>query len=195
MIIGITGGTGCGKTTLLNAIKAQGGLVLDCDEIYHELLTSDAALLEAIQTRFPGVVDVGRLNRKKLGSIVFSDEKALLDLNKITHRAVKMEVLRRLECNPKLAAIDAIALFEGGLAELCDVTVAVVAPTETRVARLMKRDGITEEYARARIAAQHDESWFRQHCGHVLVNDGELDAFATNCLAFLQGLGIMKENL
>ena len=195
MIIGITGGTGCGKTTLLNAIKAQGGLVLDCDEIYHELLTSDAALLEAIQTRFPGVVDVGRLNRKKLGSIVFSDEKALLDLNKITHRAVKMEVLRRLECNPKLAAIDAIALFEGGLAELCDVTVAVVAPTETRVARLMKRDGITEEYARARIAAQHDENWFRQHCGHVLVNDGELDAFATNCLAFLHSLGIMKENL
>ncbi|MBP3674601.1 MAG: dephospho-CoA kinase [Oscillospiraceae bacterium] len=195
MIIGITGGTGCGKTTLLNAIKAQGGLVLDCDEIYHELLTTDAALLEAIKTRFPGVVDVGRLNRKKLGSIVFSDEKALLDLNKITHRAVKMEVLRRLECNPKLAAIDAIALFEGGLAELCDVTVAVVAPTETRVARLMKRDGISEEYARARIAAQHDESWFRQHCGHVLENDGELDAFATNCLAFLQGLGIMKENL
>ena len=137
MIIGITGGTGCGKTTLLNAIQAQGGLVLDCDAIYHELLSSDASLLSAIESRFPGVVEQGALNRKKLGSIVFSDEKALLDLNKITHAAVKAEVLRRLACPPALAAIDAIGLFEGELAELCDVTVAVTAPTEERVQRLM----------------------------------------------------------
>ena len=194
MIIGITGGTGCGKTTLLNAIQAQGGLVLDCDAIYHELLSSDASLLSAIESRFPGVVEQGALNRKKLGSIVFSDEKALLDLNKITHTAVKAEVLRRLACPPALAAIDAIGLFEGELAELCDVTVAVTAPTEERVQRLMKRDGISESYARSRIAAQHDENWFRQRCGHVLENSGNLDAFATKCLAFLQSLGIMKEN-
>ena len=195
MIIGITGGTGCGKTTLLNAIQAQGGLVLDCDVIYHELLSSDASLLSAIESRFPGVVEQGALNRKKLGSIVFSDEKALLDLNKITHTAVKAEVLRRLACPPALAAIDAIGLFEGELAELCDVTVAVTAPTEERVQRLMKRDGISESYARSRIAAQHDENWFRQRCGYVLENSGNLDAFATKCLAFLQSLGIMKENL
>ena len=194
MIIGITGGTGCGKTTLLNAIQAQGGLVLDCDVIYHELLSSDASLLSAIESRFPGVVEQGALNRKKLGSIVFSDEKALLDLNKITHTAVKAEVLRRLACPPALAAIDAIGLFEGELAELCDVTVAVTAPTEERVQRLMKRDGISESYARSRIAAQHDENWFRQRCGYVLENSGNLDAFATKCLAFLQSLGIMKEN-
>ena len=194
MIIGITGGTGCGKTTLLNAIQAQGGLVLDCDAIYHELLSSDASLLSAIESRFPGVVEQGALNRKKLGSIVFSDEKALLDLNKITHTAVKAEVLRRLACPPALAAIDAIGLFEGELAELCDVTVAVTAPTEERVQRLMKRDGISESYARSRIAAQHDENWFRQRCGYVLENSGNLDAFATKCLAFLQSLGIMKEN-
>ena len=195
MILGITGGTGCGKTTLLKAIQARGGLVLDCDVIYHELLASDAGLLEAIESRFLGVVECGILDRKKLGSIVFADEKALLDLNRITHRAVKQEVLRRLESGPKLAAIDAIGLFEGELAELCDVTVAVVAPTEDRVTRLMKRDGISESYARSRIAAQHDESWFRQRCDYVLENSCKLDAFATNCLAFLDQIGIMKENL
>ena len=195
MIIGITGGTGCGKTTLLNAIQAQGGMVLDCDKIYHELLVSDTEMLTAIEKRFPGVVEYGALDRKKLGSIVFSDAHALLDLNKITHCAVKKEVLRRLGSQPKLAAIDAIALFEAELDQLCDVTVAVVAPTEDRVRRLMLRDGISESYARSRIAAQHDEGWFREKCSHVLENNGELDAFATNCLAFLQGLGIMKENL
>ena len=115
----------------------------------------------------------------------------MLDLNAITHAAVKKEVLRRLESQPRLAAIDAIGLFEGKLAELCDVTVAVTAPTEDRVKRLMNRDGISEEYARSRIAAQHDDRWFQDRCGFILENNSNLDAFATKCLAFLTHIGIM----
>lgn len=192
MIIGITGGTGCGKTTLLKVIEEHGGLILDCDAIYHELLVSDTSLLAAIESCFPGTVENGALQRKKLGSIVFSDEKALQDLNKITHGAIKAEVLRRLEDRPKLAAIDAIALFEGGLAELCDVTVAVTAPEEIRVQRLMKRDGITEDYARSRIAAQHKEKWFRERCTCMLENNGTEIQFREKCLAFLMNQSIMK---
>ena len=192
MIIGITGGTGCGKTTLLNVIRDRGGLVLDCDAIYHALLKTDKALLDAIDDRFPGCVENGVLSRKKLGSIVFADKTALLDLNRITHAAVKAEVQRRLAANPKLAAIDAIGLFESGIAKLCDTTVAVTAPEEVRIQRLMARDGISEEYAKKRINAQHDDSWFREKCDHTLHNDGKLDAFATKCLAFLRQLAIME---
>lgn len=192
MIIGITGGTGCGKTTLLTEIEKLGGLVLDCDKIYHELLRTDEAMLSKIERRFPGTVTEGVLDRKKLGGIVFADEKALLDLNQITHSAVKEEVLRRMEQGPKLVAIDAIALFEGHLAELCDVTVAVTAPAEIRVRRLMLRDGISEEYARSRIAAQHGEDWFRANCDFVLENSGEKDTFTAKCLAFFRQLGIME---
>ena len=192
MILGITGGTGCGKTTLLRCIAAQGGLVLDCDAIYHALLQEDPALLAAIENRFPGTVEQGTLQRKKLGNLVFSDENALKDLNTITHGAVKAEVLRRLEEKPALAAIDAIALFEGGLAELCDVTVAVTAPLEDRVKRLMARDGISEDYARHRIAAQHDEEWFREKCSFILENRGTEKQFQEKCLAFLRENGIMK---
>ena len=195
MIIGITGGTGCGKTTLLNLIARQGGLVLDCDAIYHQLLQTDKNLLAAIEARFPGTVEGGTLRRKKLGAIVFTDPQALLDLNRITHAAVKAEVLRRLQAASGLAAIDAIGLFEGGLAGLCQVTVAVTAPEESRVRRLMARDGISEDYARARIRAQHPESWFRERCSHVLENDGSPEEFRAKCIAFLNTLGIMKENL
>ena len=194
MILGITGGTGCGKTTLLTCIGSQGGLILDCDAIYHDLLRTDLALLGAIEKRFPGTVENGVLQRKKLGKLVFSDEKALNDLNKITHSAVKAEVLRRLAHKPKLAAIDAIALFEGGLAELCDVTVAVTAPEEARLRRLMIRDGIDRDYAKRRIAAQKSAEWFRERCDFCLENSGTQADFQETCLAFLRKLGIMKTN-
>ena len=191
MIIGITGGTGSGKSTLLSELEKHGALVLDCDKIYHRLLKTDPALLRAIGDRFPGTVADGQLQRKKLGAIVFSDEKALLDLNRITHAAIHAEVLRQLGQNPALAAIDAIGLFESGLDGLCDVTVAVTANVEDRIRRLMRRDGITEEYARSRITAQHDDDWFRKKCSYTLENQGDIDAFRSECLAFLAELGIM----
>lgn len=191
MIIGITGGTGCGKTTALQAFGQLGGAVLDCDEIYHRLLQEDKKLLSAIENRFPGTVAEGKLDRKKLGSIVFTDPKALLDLNTITHSAVKAEVLRRMEKEKRHIAIDAIGLFEGGLAELCDATVAVTAPENTRVARLMKREGISEEYAQKRIRAQKSQESFIESCQYTLVNDGTEAEFRDKCLAFFRGLGII----
>lgn len=191
MILGITGGTGCGKTTLLGILQAHGARVLDCDAIYHQLLAADPGLLGAIEHRFPGTVENGQLLRKKLGAIVFSDEAALRDLNQITHGAVRQEVLRLLENRPELTAIDAIGLFEGGLAELCDLTIAVTAPVEDRVCRLMARDGISEEYARSRIAAQKEEDWFREHCDYILENSGTEEQFREKCLAFLRHRGII----
>ena len=192
MIIGITGGSGSGKTTLLEELRKLDAVVLDCDAIYHQLLASDRSLLSAIENRFPGTVENGQLQRKTLGSIVFSDKNALLDLNRITHAAIYAEVLRQLSSKPALAAIDAIGLFEGGLDELCDVTVAVTAPADVRVQRLMAREGISEDYAKSRIAAQPDDDCFRKKCGYVLENNGDKADFQAKCLAFFKELGIMK---
>lgn len=192
MILGITGGTGCGKTTLLQLIRQRGGLVLDCDEIYHQLLISDRALLETLHQRFPLAFSDGSFDRKKLGSIVFADAQALEDLNAITHSAVRQEVERRLEDAPPLAAIDAIGLFESGLNRLCDLTVAVTAPEEIRVQRLVQRDGISPEYARSRIAAQPSARWFAQRCDAVLENNGTAEEFRKKSIAFLDSHGIIK---
>ncbi len=197
MIIGITGGTGCGKTTALKTIEKDfGGLVLDCDRIYHELLAQDSSLLEAIENRFPGCVEYSKLNRKKLAGIVFSDPKALADLNTITHGAVKKEVLRRMDNAPGGVpiAIDAIELFDGGLGELCDVTLAITARSEDRIARLMVRDNITKEQATARIQAQKLESYFREKCDYILENNGSQVDFQRKCFAFFENLSILKKD-
>ena len=193
MILGITGGTGCGKTTLLRILETCGGVILDCDAIYHRLLQTDRDLLKAIERRFPGTVRDGSLQRKVLGEVVFSDAQALQDLNTITHSAVKAEVIRLLAGKPDLAAIDAIALFESGLDTLCDVTVAVTAPREDRILRLMARDGISRAYAEKRIDAQHEDAWFRDRCHYSLDNCRSPEDFHCRCLAFLRELGIMKE--
>lgn len=175
MVLGITGGTGCGKTTLLGRVTAFGGTVVDCDAVYHRLLQTDEALLCALERRFPGVVERGELNRKKLGKVVFEDHGALLDLNAITHPYVRDEVCRCVEQarsdHRPLAAIDAVALVESGLGALCDVTVAVTAPLEARVRRLMAREEISEDYARLRIAAQKSDEAFAAQCDRVLYND------------------------
>lgn len=193
MIIGITGGTGCGKTTALQLIADLGGLVIDCDRVYHDLLKTDKAMLSELEQRFPGTVENGQLNRKKLASIVFADEKALLDLNGITHKAVKKEVLRLLENGPSLVAIDAIGLFEGKLSELCHTTLAITAPEEVRVSRLTSRDGITEEQALARIRAQKSQEWFVANCDHHLHNDGTKEEFRNKCIALYKKLGIIEK--
>ena len=192
MIIGITGGTGSGKTTFLSVLREHGFTVLDCDEIYHNLLRSDKALLAAIDARFPGTVEAGVLDRKKLGSLVFSDKAALADLNRITHAAVKAEVIRQLSSATGHAAIDAIGLFESGLSELCKLTVAITAPEKIRIERLMRRDNISEEYAQKRIHAQKSGEEFQKLCDHTLVNDGTQQAFREKCLAFLRQQGIIK---
>ena len=188
MILGISG-----KTTLLKVAQDLGFRVLDCDQIYHELLQTDRALLAAIEARFPGSVEEGLLQRKKLGAVVFADPEALSDLNAITHSAIRQAVEERLLPGQN-TAIDAIALFESGLGTLCDATVAVNAPTEQRLRRLMLRDGISEAYARSRINAQPTEEYFRSRCSYVLENDGDEPQFRRKCLAFFRQLGIMKEN-
>ena len=194
MIIGITGGTGCGKTTLLDVLQEHGYTVLDMDAIYHELLQTDTQLLADIEARFPGTVENGQLQRKKLGAIVFKDKQEMAALSKITGSAIRKEVMRRLEANPQRVAMDAIGLLEGGYDKLCKLTIAVTAPDDIRLQRIMARDGITEEYARTRIQAQKPQSFYTERCDYTLVNDSTREKFRRECLAFFRRLGIIEEN-
>lgn len=171
LIVGLTGGTGAGKTSALAALEDLGGTVLDCDAVYHQMLRTDPALREAITAAFgPVFCPDGSLDRQKLGTLVFSDHAALDRLNAIVYEYLPPELLRRAQGHT-LVGLDAISLMESGLGRLCACTVAVLAPAEDRVRRIMARDGISEDYARLRISAQQPDAFYRERCSHILENN------------------------
>lgn len=181
-IIGITGPSGAGKTTALKVLEAMGGQVFDCDAVYHEMLETDGELLGRIEAAFPGAVKDYVLDRKVLGARVFADPAGLQRLTDITQPLVKRHVMRSIETSEsELIIIDAIGLFESGLGAECDLTVAVTADEEVRLQRLTARDGITEAYARARIAAQKPAEWFTCQADLTLENNGTEEDFARTC--------------
>ena len=173
VVIGITGGTGSGKTSALEAIRDLGGRVIDCDEVYHEMLRDSAELRHAIEVKFHGVFNSdGTLDRKKLGELVFENKERMEQLNEVIYRFIVPEVQRRCQAG-ELVAVDAINLIESGAEALCDRTVAVTAPAELRVRRIMARDGIDERYARMRISAQKSDEFYRGKCDYELSNTAE----------------------
>ena len=201
-IIGITGPTGAGKTTALRALEALGGRTVDCDAVYHDLLVHDRVLLQELRERFGDDVfsPDGSLDRKALGKVVFGDADALSDLNAITHKYVRSAVSEFVEQAQRdgvcAVAVDAIALLESGIADLCCCTVAVTAQDEVRVKRIMEREGISEEYARLRVNAQKKEEWFRANCTHVLLNDcADADAFQSRARELFDRILTQQEDM
>ena len=175
-ILGITGPTGAGKTTLLREVEKLGGGVIDCDAVYHELLKSDSTLQNRLERKFGPLRDeAGAIDRKKLGAVVFHDPEKLDTLNAIAWEAVVARTRVLAEEYQKqgraLVSIDAIALLECPIKELCKLTVAVLAPPEVRVRRIMAREGISEDYAWARVKAQKPDEYFSKNCDYTLIND------------------------
>ena len=191
VVLGFTGGTGAGKTSALKAVEDLGGTVIDCDAVYHEMLETHEPLRNGINAAFPGVFDAeGHLDRKKLGQEVFAKKDRLAKLNSVVYQYLIPELERRVtSTGAGLYAIDAINLIEAGLDQLCDRTIAVTAPAELRVRRIMVRDNITEQYARLRISAQKPDEFYRSKCDVELSNSAETpEAFRAEAKIILSKL-------
>lgn len=159
-VIGLTGGIASGKSTVARMLVALGATVIDADEVAHEVTAAGSPGLAAVVAAFGAemLTPAGELDRPRLGALVFADEGARRRLNAIVHPRVAQEVNRRVatlraQALPQVV-YEAPLLVENGLHRTLDGLIVVHAPEEVQVRRVMQRDGLTEEQARLRLAAQ-----------------------------------------
>lgn len=177
MKVGITGGIGSGKSTVCRLFAQRGIAVYDSDREAKRLMTEDGTLRAGITARFgaESYVD-GALNRRYLAGRVFSDAQALADLDALVHPAVRSDFVSWAERQTgPYVILESAILFEAGLEEAVDRTVAVLAPLELRLSRTCRRDGCDEEAVRRRMAAQLDDDTLRDRADYAVVNIFESD--------------------
>ena len=179
-VIGLTGGTGSGKSVVSKSLAAAGAVIVDADKIAHDIiLKGERAYHEIIEYYGTGILDTeGNIIRKKLGEIVFNDKEKLAFLNQCTHKYITAEVKRQIaeakeEGTAAAIIVDAPLLLEAKLETVCDEVWVVYADPEVRAQRVMARDGITYELAKARIANQ--KSWDEYKAAASVVIDNSKD--------------------
>lgn len=177
-VIGLTGQTGAGKSTVRKLLKAKGAAVIDADSVAHEVADNSLSCLTDIVEHFSCMVldEKGKLNRRALGRIVFSDRKKLALLNKIMFpyivSAIKGQVTAYEQAGAQIIVIDGATLIESGCAKMCSVLVSVTADEETRLTRIIHRDGISKRDAVRRVSAQNPEEFYIKASDYVIKNNG-----------------------
>lgn len=175
-IIGLTGQTGAGKSTVARALEKSGYYHIDADRVARDVINADKGVIAALSREFGAdiVLPDGTVDRKLLAKRAFSSKQNTERLSAITHPAVveyiKGIISKKEKENIPGVTVDAIGLFESGLAEICDTNICVVAPEEIRLDRIIKRDKISLESARQRISAQKGEDFFLANADRVVKN-------------------------
>lgn len=156
MIIGITGSIACGKSTISNYLKSKGYIVIDADRIGHEALDDDYVKEKLILTFGNEILEDNKINRQKLGELVFGNSSNLNVLNSIIHPEIRKKILEKIDKNndKELIFIDVALLFEAKFDDLVDKIIVVYVDKNTQLTRLMKRNSISKKEALSRIVSQ-----------------------------------------
>ena len=198
LIVGLTGPSGAGKGVVCRIFERYGVPCIDTDAVYHNLLQPPSACLDELANRFgTSILNTdGTLDRKALSALVFVPEnrEKLKELNRITHRHILSDVRRQCDTLRQggcpVVLVDAPQLYESEFDGECDCVIAVVAPHDVCVARIMARDGMTRERAEARLQAQNSIDYFRSHADVIIENHGHIEDMESDVLALLQKWGV-----
>lgn len=176
-LLGITGNIACGKSLVSSILAELGADVIDADTVAHSVMQPGSPVLGEIASRFGDNVlnPDGSLNRQALGQIVFGDPELLSELERITHPPTVREILNRAETSTAdVVVIDAIKLYEAGLASYCDQNWTVYCDPDVQLARLMARNGLNDADARKRIDAQPPQEEKKRRADLVIDNSGAI---------------------
>lgn len=190
-VIGLTGNIATGKTTVVNMLKELGADVLDADSLAHAMMGPNSVLASKIEQRF-GAQAVNAdcsINRKAIGDVVFADPEALADLEAMIHPEVVGRMVAAIcEDGAPVLVLDAIKLFEAGIAEHCDVIWVVDANRETRIKRVMERNGLSRSEAEQRVNAQAPQEEKLAKADVIIDNGGSIEATREQVIAAWQRL-------
>lgn len=181
MVIGLTGGIASGKSTVSKILSELGATIIDADIIARKVVKKgEIAYFKIVEYFGDEVLQAdGELNRKKLGSIVFSDKEKLSILNSITHPhiidSIKVEIKKQKESGEKVIVLDAAILIELGLQRLVDTVWLVIVSEKTQIQRLMQRDGVSYDEAMSRILTQYKNKDKIKYADFIIDNDKQLD--------------------
>lgn len=190
-IVGLTGQSGAGKTTVCDAFKSQGFYIINADLISKEITENNKTCILELQAAFgEEFIDNGVLNRKKLGSLVFDNRDELDKLMSITFPYILDEINSRISKigSDKLVLIDAPTLFESGLNKRCDTIVSVIADKNLRLDRIINRDKISKIEAENRFSSQLSEDFFRENSDCVIENNGSVNELIKKAVLTAQNI-------
>lgn len=189
IVVGLTGGIASGKSTIAARFRDHGFAVLDADRLVHELL--EGAAHDAVANRFPGAVVEGRIDRKKLGAIVFANPEELAALEGILHPMVREAetafIAGQKALGTKVAVLEIPLLFETMADSVCDVTIAAAAPQDVRVARAMHRPNMTEAKIEYILSRQLPEDVRNRRADKVIDTSGSLEHTLAQVDALIAG--------
>lgn len=173
----MTGGIGAGKSAVAKIFEDLGAYIVDTDALAREAVAPNSDGFMEIARVWPQVVRTGALDRAALAEIVFNDPSARERLNAILHPHIRRLAMERETPAKRGQLVVHVVplLFETGYDQLVEKTIAVVAPEDSRIARIVARDGIDEARVRARMAAQIDPEEARNRADYVIENDGNFD--------------------
>lgn len=174
--LGITGGSGCGKTTVSDIIRNNGIDVIDADIAARLIVEPGKPALNEIKKYFGQeyITENGMLDRKKMGALVFSVPEKRLLLNKITHKYISEYIEEYINnYSGDIIGIDGAVLIESGIGVRCDYILSVLAKKEERIKRITARDGISCEEAKKRIESQNNDEFYIENSDYIVYNNSE----------------------